>query len=106
MLAFSSLIARTISHVFTPVAAQVQPKHDPDLLRPRRAATSMRHGNLYIARVEYLDSGAVHLRGADLIHRKGDAAKMDPDPHMLKRSQFKWGARSACCSSPTIRTLP
>lgn len=51
---------------------------------------SMRHGNLDVARVEYLDSGTVHQRGANLIHRKGDAAKMDPAPCMLKRSQFKW----------------
>jgi hypothetical protein len=50
----------------------------------------MRHGNFCIARVDYLDSGTVHLRGADLIHRKGDAAKMDPEPYRLKRSQFKW----------------
>ncbi|RLE20303.1 MAG: hypothetical protein DRJ50_10940 [Actinobacteria bacterium] len=50
----------------------------------------MRHGNLSIARVEHLDSGTVQQRGADLIHRDGDAAKMDPAPYMLKRSQFKW----------------
>jgi hypothetical protein len=50
----------------------------------------MRHGNLYIAKTEYLDSGTVHQRGANLIHRDGDAAKMDPAPYMLKRSQFKW----------------
>lgn len=50
----------------------------------------MGHGNLYVARVEYLDSGTVHQRGANLIHRKGDAAKMDPAPYMLRRSQFKW----------------
>jgi len=50
----------------------------------------MRHGNLYVARVEYLDSGTVHQRGANLIHRKGDAAKINPAPYMLTRSQFKW----------------
>ena len=60
----------------------------------------MRHGNLYIARVEYLDSGTVHQSGANLVHRDGDAAKTDPAPYMLKRSQFKWEREIRLLSVP------
>ena len=100
-LRFDLSSSRIISHVFTPVAAQVRPKHDPELPQSRRAATTLRHGNLYIARVEYLGSGTVHQRGADLIHRKGGRCRQDgPRAVHAQTEPVQAGARDPLAVRP------